>query len=622
MDGRAGEGAAIREQVDMNVNTIRTITIKGEGQQSLDSLSSSLQKVATNTKTVASVTDITTKSTLSAEQAYKRQTLMVDAAARAQDQFARQARIADQALNQGKITAAEHATRIGVLQDRYSQAGKATQALTSAMGGLGKVFSAVSSAAATLGLALGVGAMVAYGKSVFNTTADLQEQADQILGAGGNVEALQALRGIFLTNGISQEQGDKILQKLTRSLGEAAEGSKKAQDAFNKLGLGSRELAGESAEAALPMVAEKLLKIEDASKRAAIETQIFGKTGQQLESALTALARPLSETIQNAKDLGLVIDEQMIQKADKAKDAMALSWQKLSVALAPIITEWVNGFTDFTNSINGSKSALEETIETAKNAGAMGVGAYAGFKLTPGPLPAKIGGAALGAAAGYMYSHQNQDTFANHLGDFDAGIPIQIPVPDQRYNLGYGLASARNGYVEEIVSSANRISNDNSWDMTKEQTSAQLRAAQQLEASRNHVKADEQAIAAYADTILKTQIKQMEVSIKDQQHKDQVAYSTQQYIEGLEKDVKLAAMSGDERERQLAVSEAMRISEGKLSDVQQEQIYNLTQQRQQAQMVGQTVEEIRGPCEELPPEFVGSRAVSAEISATLQEIMA
>lgn len=385
----------------VSTETIRKITIQGDGQQSLDSLKSSLDgvsaaqaKLSGVSNTAATVTDMVTKRALSAEAAYKRQTLAVVDGARAADQLARSLKVVDAALQQGRISAQEHADRVALLQQKYGDAGNASKTLSTATAGLSNAFGAARGVIAAFGISLGVAALVQYGKQIFSTTADLQEQADQILGAGGNVEALQAFRGIFLTNGIAMEAGDKIITKLTRSLGEAAQGSKQAQDAFHLLGLGSKELAGSTADAALPLVAQKLLDIKSASERATIETTLFGKSGQQLESALSSLAHPLDDLIAHAKNLGIVIDADMIKKADDAKDRMALAWMKLSVSLAPIITNWVYGFVKFADSIDGSAKAIGGLIQKIQILG----GAYAGLRIggAVGGLPGAIAGGVIG----------------------------------------------------------------------------------------------------------------------------------------------------------------------------------------------------------------------------------
>jgi hypothetical protein len=423
----------------MSLDTIRKITIQGEGQASLNSLQQSLDKVtaserglATASGATATVTDIATKRQLSAADAYRRQSLVVVEGARAQAQLAAAIKVADSALQQGIITASDHAVRIGQIQQKYGEATTATRGLTAATGGLTSALDLAKGAMAAFGLTLGLAAMVSYGKSVFDTTADLQEQADQILGAGGNVEALQALRGIFLQNGISMEAGDKIVTRLTRSLGEAEEGSKAAQDAFKKLQLGADELGGKDGATALPLVAKGLLGIKDASERATVEVALFSRQGQQLESALGALQSPIDELIARAKSLGIVIDKDMIKKADDAKDAMALSWMKLAVAVAPIVTDWVEGFTKITSSIDGSTTALEGMVRKVQ----VLAGIYAGAKI--GGLFGGAGAVAGGIAGGVgvmAYQGPTQGQLSSSVDRYNAQLQGNGLSPSERADI-------------------------------------------------------------------------------------------------------------------------------------------------------------------------------------------
>jgi hypothetical protein len=409
----------------MSTTAMRKVTITGEGQESLNSLKGALQGVADAQGRVASVTDIASKRQLSAADAYKRQTLAVVEGARAQEQLARAVKVANDAFAQGRLgdvnsAAAKSALaeRISLLNQKYGEASTHSKALSAATGTMTTAFGAARNAAASFGLVLGVGAIVAYGKRIFDATADLQEQADQILGSGGNVEALQALRGVFLTTGISAEGGDKILSKLTRSLGEASEGSDKAQQAFKRLGLGSKDLAGASADAALPLIAQKLLEITDETKRAAIEVAIFGKSGQQLESALRSLQTPMDEMIARGKELGIVIDADMIKKADDAKDAMALSFAKLSVALTPIIVEWSAGFSEFATRIGGATSNLEKLIRAVQVLGGVWAGAKVGALFGP---YGGLAGALMGGLTAYGLTMPKAQPLTPYSGAFNFG---------------------------------------------------------------------------------------------------------------------------------------------------------------------------------------------------------
>lgn len=611
----------------ISTTTIRKIRIEAE-TKGVDSAAASLKNVAAAEATVAKESDLMAAAQIKSAAAAERLKTAQDALAKsgsnsavAQERvlLAQQKAIkADAELtasterlrkaqfdlnaakNYGASVTDIHTKKTLSAEDAYKRQATATNGVSLATQGMSKAISTATNVLGAFGVALGVGAMVAFGKSVFNTTADLQEQADQILGAGGNVEALQALRGIFLTNGVSQEQGDKILQRLTRSLGEAAEGSKKAQDAFHGMGLGAKELAGTTADAALPLVAKKLLEIEDATKRAALETQIFGKSGQQLESALKALAAgSMADLIARAKELGVVIDEQMIKKADEAKDKMALAFMKLQVAIAPIVVDWGDKFSNLVGDIESTTKAISDLWEKVKLFGGIGIGARVGFAV--GGLP----GAALGAAAGALgVAASNGGQTEKAVRNYEAQLAQPGLSPSERadiiarrdraiatLNAGVGNTGLvtwdKGNGIESVTSSASR-SGGSSWAPT----SADVANAKKIEDSRHHVKVDDDAIKANADTILKAQLKQLEVSAKEDQHQQQAAAATEKYIDHLQTEVEFVGMSADERERQAAILEGIRVSEGKITDAQKGQIAATVSARQEAERWRNVVDDI------------------------------
>lgn len=406
-----------------------------------------------------------------------------------QQALARQQAINTEAVKLGIATQEAAAAQLQRVNDKYQAyvdragaAGTSSKNLNNILGSLSTGFSKVTQLAASFGLVLGVGALVQYGKQVFSTTADLQEQADQILGAGGNVEALQAFRGVFLTNGIAMADGDRIIQRLNRTLGDAANGVKLAQDAFHRLGLGSKELAGQTADAALPLVAQKLLDIKDASTRASIEVQIFGRTGQQLESALRGVAQPVDQLIARAKELGIVIDADMIKKADDAKDRMAIAWQKLDVALAPIITNWVDGFVKFASSVDGTTSAISGLIKKVEVLGGAIAGARIGASV--GGLPGAVAGGLIGTV-GVGLATTDRTTQLNGIiasdearlaqGNLDSAMRAAIKARIQHNLATVNAAVPFRGLVQLPGGTAAKAANDNNapaWKPTPQDIAA------------------------------------------------------------------------------------------------------------------------------------------------------
>lgn len=112
----------------MNVNNvIRTITIKGT-EEGVDEVTGKLNKLADAQKNVAVVSEKSSTRVLSLEDAWKKQTLKLDEAARSQANIARETKVADGALREGLITQQQHAERLNLISQRYAaatvQAGK------------------------------------------------------------------------------------------------------------------------------------------------------------------------------------------------------------------------------------------------------------------------------------------------------------------------------------------------------------------------------------------------------------------------------------------------------------------------------------------------------------------
>ena len=110
----------------MNGNTIRTITIRGQAE-GLDKLTADINKLAAAEQNVAVVSEQSAKRVLSLEDAWKRQTLKLDEAARAQANIARETKLADQALREGLATQQQHAQRLEQINQRYNTASQSTQ---------------------------------------------------------------------------------------------------------------------------------------------------------------------------------------------------------------------------------------------------------------------------------------------------------------------------------------------------------------------------------------------------------------------------------------------------------------------------------------------------------------
>lgn len=117
-----------------NVGTVvRTIRIRGESE-GVEKVTGDLNKLAAAQQNVAVVSETSAKRVLSLEDAWKKQSLKLDEAARSQANISRETKIADGALREGLITQQQHAERLNLIAQRYSTVTKATNDNTKAVG--------------------------------------------------------------------------------------------------------------------------------------------------------------------------------------------------------------------------------------------------------------------------------------------------------------------------------------------------------------------------------------------------------------------------------------------------------------------------------------------------------
>lgn len=218
---------------------------------------------------------------------------------------------------------------------------KQTDALGDRMESLGKRVGNAVRGFAAVGAAIAGSALVGQIKDLVTSSLDyassLGEVSQQL---GVTTKSLQEYRYAATQVGLSQEEMDASLAKLTRTMGEAAGGAKGPLAAFDKLGINIKAFvaSGKDAGELIPLIAEGLKKIETPAERAATLVDLFGRSGQKLAPLLANGAKGVNELRESAQKLGIVLTDEMIQKADDAADRIAaletVMRARLAVAVA------------------------------------------------------------------------------------------------------------------------------------------------------------------------------------------------------------------------------------------------------------------------------------------------
>jgi hypothetical protein len=135
----------------------------------------------------------------------------------------------------------------------------------------------VAAAGAAAFAALGVAA--AGVKRALDLGGDLADVADQ---TGLTTGRVMVLREAFNLAGLGAESLGPTINKMQRSLAEAAQGTGPAADAFARLGLSAGDLVNMSPDQALSAIGSAINGIANPTERAATAMDIFGKSGGKL----------------------------------------------------------------------------------------------------------------------------------------------------------------------------------------------------------------------------------------------------------------------------------------------------------------------------------------------------
>jgi len=221
-------------------------------------------------------------------------------------------------------------------------------------------FSKLGSAAASFLPALGAAAMVSAVKNVVSKLDDIGKTADRI---GITTDALQELRAVAESAGVEQSALDNSIEKLGKGLAEAAMGIGTAKYALDELGLSANDLMGLGLDGALAKIADEINKVPDPMQKTALATQLFGRSGAPMLNLLREGAAGMAKMRQEARELGIVIDEDLIRNAEEAQTQLDLMSRVINaelssalISLAPLLVSTATGVASSSKAAFGDDS--------------------------------------------------------------------------------------------------------------------------------------------------------------------------------------------------------------------------------------------------------------------------
>lgn len=167
---------------------------------------------------------------------------------------------------------------------------------------------------------------------------------DASMKTGVSVAALQELEFAASQSGVSQEELEVSLTRLSRAMNEAASGSKEAKDSFAQLRTKVTNADGSlrAVDEVFAELADRMVDVDNPAKRAALAMQVFGKSGANLLPLLLEGGEGIDKLRDLAIDLGLVMGDDAVKAGAAFNDtveALELTWHSMKRELGTTLIE-------------------------------------------------------------------------------------------------------------------------------------------------------------------------------------------------------------------------------------------------------------------------------------------
>lgn len=180
----------------------------------------------------------------------------------------------------------------------------------------------LAASAAKIGFAFataGTAAAAALTKMSMANIDTLAKTADKI---GVTTEALGGLRHAAELTGVSTGTMDMAMQRLTRRVSEAANGTGEAKAALQELGINAVELEKIPLDKQMEVIAEKMSGVKSQSDKVRLAMKLFDSEGVALVNTLAGGSAGLQAMAKEAEELGITVSRVDAAQIELANDAV------------------------------------------------------------------------------------------------------------------------------------------------------------------------------------------------------------------------------------------------------------------------------------------------------------
>lgn len=246
------------------------------------------------------------------------------------------------------------------------------------MDSMGKKFTKVGAAMMLAGVAIGGG--------IFKLTDSYTKAGDEVAKmakrTGFSTESLSELRHAAKLSGSDIGTLEKGVKRMSSAIEDAKDGLETYTRSFDKLGLSIDDIAAMTPEEQFWAIANALADLDDATMKAALAQDFFGRAGTDLLPMLAEGTEGIAAMRQEAHDLGIVFNEEAAAECENFQDALTNLKESLAGLgreivddLTPIMIGWIEKITETIKRIKDWTEAHPGLAENLlKLAGILAVG--------------------------------------------------------------------------------------------------------------------------------------------------------------------------------------------------------------------------------------------------------
>ena len=175
---------------------------------------------------------------------------------------------------------------------------------------------------------LGVGALIAYSRSVIGMGDSINDLSEA---TGFGITGIVGLQNALATSGGTADSAGNLLVKFSQTLDDVAQGSDKALKQFQRIGLSLNDIQGATPEQVFQKVAEQLAKMPASAEKTALQVELLGKAAKGI-----AINEQFVENLRKSRERAIQFSS-AIATAGKFTDAVSNSAQELGLRFLAVL---------------------------------------------------------------------------------------------------------------------------------------------------------------------------------------------------------------------------------------------------------------------------------------------